>query len=370
VAHVQSVSFEEARNKQPLGFSPLSAKEGEVEYEELYAGASWKFSKPTPSSHMIKALAYDPENQWMRVEFQVNDDICIFNNVDSTVYWDLVQKYERDGSIGSMFWDLVRWRGQRENAKYPFWYENKGTWAYVPEWAAEKYGKSNIAVRDAIRALPPGHEDRVRYEIEVKAGEKGGTYRGTDEQQSDKARKYLEQAYGAEVSPPAPKEAKPIKDADIKKRARAKGISLEEAKIELETEAQQAKHAGSYSNQLTDRLEQNKQDLLDKGASVGKKIFGLSEKQLLWMENEGKAAKLWKRQSGGPGNLATITFPEGWKRDQHGHIVDKQGRIVTIKELATLWARQSQLNEQGDIVNQDISSLPQFGGEVEDGSIK
>jgi len=182
------------------GFSP-SQTDGKVDYEKLYSEANWNTSFKCQSS-MIRAVQYDTEKLWMRVEFVENDDVCIFENVPVSVYADLLEVSKRNGSVGQAFWKSVRMDKQRNKAQYPFWYENKGAWIYVPQWAKEKYGTKEQA-RRAINRLDPDSDEAKLYNAETMRyyDERGGVYKATEAAQNAAAKEYLKNL-GAEFEEP------------------------------------------------------------------------------------------------------------------------------------------------------------------------
>jgi hypothetical protein len=81
----------------------------------------------------IAHVRYNPSQQIMEVSFVNRGDICTFFRVPSNLYGEFehlassnATQLGMDGtrrhSLGIRFWDEVRIRGQRENARYPFVY--------------------------------------------------------------------------------------------------------------------------------------------------------------------------------------------------------------------------------------------------------
>lgn len=88
----------------------------------------------------IAKLEYAQMQQVLRVTFVSNGAICIFYRVPTAVAGELLalarSKYTQtsvvDGKqrhkLGMVFWDLVRIRGQRHGARYPFEYQSRGNY--------------------------------------------------------------------------------------------------------------------------------------------------------------------------------------------------------------------------------------------------
>lgn len=97
----------------------------------------------------IKLLEYNPKRKALRVTFggpggpqgkESREDVCVFIGVPTGVAGTLINAAENGYSagvystgrvkhaVGKIFWDLVRIRGQRYGAKYPFDYEKQGTY--------------------------------------------------------------------------------------------------------------------------------------------------------------------------------------------------------------------------------------------------
>lgn len=90
----------------------------------------------------IAKLEYAQVQQVLRVTFTNNGAVCLFYRVPSAVAGELIalaQKGEGatqisavDGTkrhaLGIVFWDLVRIRGQKHGARYPFEYESRGSY--------------------------------------------------------------------------------------------------------------------------------------------------------------------------------------------------------------------------------------------------
>lgn len=86
----------------------------------------------------IAKIEYAQMQQVLRVTFTNNGSICLFYRVPTAVAGELLNLAERkstqlsavDGTerhtLGIVFWDLVRIRGQRHGARYPFEYESRG----------------------------------------------------------------------------------------------------------------------------------------------------------------------------------------------------------------------------------------------------
>lgn len=86
----------------------------------------------------IAKIEYAQVQQVLRVTFANNGAICLFYRVPTAVAGELLalaqKKSEQmsvvDGkmrhTLGIVFWDLVRIRGQRHGARYPFEYESRG----------------------------------------------------------------------------------------------------------------------------------------------------------------------------------------------------------------------------------------------------
>lgn len=88
----------------------------------------------------IAKLEYAQVQQVLRVTFASNGAICLFYRVPTAVAGELLALAQKkttqysavDGTerhtLGIVFWDLVRIRGQRHGAKYPFEYESRGSY--------------------------------------------------------------------------------------------------------------------------------------------------------------------------------------------------------------------------------------------------
>ena len=86
----------------------------------------------------IAKLEYAQVQQVLRVTFTNNGAICLFYRVPTAVAGELLALAQKkttqysavDGTerhtLGIVFWDLVRIRGQRHGARYPFEYESRG----------------------------------------------------------------------------------------------------------------------------------------------------------------------------------------------------------------------------------------------------
>lgn len=98
---------------------------------------------PVEGCGHIAEIAYARNEQILKVKFENNNAICLFFRVPTTVAGTLlayaIKKYtvginERGGHrgrerhlLGVEFWNLVRIRGHRVGARYPFEYESHGT---------------------------------------------------------------------------------------------------------------------------------------------------------------------------------------------------------------------------------------------------
>lgn len=86
----------------------------------------------------IAKIEYAQVQQVLRVTFTNNGAICLFYRVPTAVAGELLALAQKkttqysavDGTerhtLGIVFWDLVRIRGQRHGARYPFEYESRG----------------------------------------------------------------------------------------------------------------------------------------------------------------------------------------------------------------------------------------------------
>lgn len=86
----------------------------------------------------IAKLEYAQEQKVLRVTFTNNGAICLFYRVPTSVAGELLSLAETKATrisavdnksrhvLGIVFWDLVRIRGQRHGARYPFEYESRG----------------------------------------------------------------------------------------------------------------------------------------------------------------------------------------------------------------------------------------------------
>lgn len=117
--------------------------------EDALSYAMNAFDKSDPShgpifeqegcGHIAK-LEYAQVQQVLRVTFTSNGAICLFYRVPTAVAGELLSLAQKgegatqtsvvDGKVrhtlGIVFWDLVRIRGQRHGARYPFEYESRG----------------------------------------------------------------------------------------------------------------------------------------------------------------------------------------------------------------------------------------------------
>lgn len=117
--------------------------------EDALAYAMNAFDKNDPShgpifeqdgaGHIAK-IEYAQLQQVLRVTFRNNGSICLFYRVPTAVAGELLSLAQKgdgamqqstvDGTmrhtLGIVFWDLVRIRGQRHGARYPFEYESRG----------------------------------------------------------------------------------------------------------------------------------------------------------------------------------------------------------------------------------------------------
>lgn len=112
----------------------------------------------------IKLLEYNPKRKVLRVTFggpggpqgkESREDVCVFIGVPTGVAGTLINAAENDytagiystgrvkHAVGKIFWDLVRIRGQRYGAKYPFEYEKHG--AYKLTGRSDRY---NVVLSD------------------------------------------------------------------------------------------------------------------------------------------------------------------------------------------------------------------------------
>lgn len=122
----------------------------------------------------IKLLEYNPKRKVLRVTFggpggpygkESREDVCIFIGVPTGVAGTLINAAENDytvgiystgrvkHAVGKIFWDLVRIRGQRYGAKYPFEYEKHG--AYKLTGRSDRY---NIVLSDKNYKLITGKD--------------------------------------------------------------------------------------------------------------------------------------------------------------------------------------------------------------------
>jgi hypothetical protein len=95
--------------------------------KDYIAGATWEYSFESPRSSMVSRADYDPRKLLMRVEFVNKGDVVIYDHVPAEAFFYLKHNAERDGHIGKIFWDVVRYRGEGNfrSSKFPYWYEFK-----------------------------------------------------------------------------------------------------------------------------------------------------------------------------------------------------------------------------------------------------
>ena len=109
------------------GFKRESSQ-GSVDYAELYSKAQYDYTVEVPSSEMISMIEYDSNRLWMRVTFKVQSTIIVYDHVPADTFFYLKEVVERTGKCGKVFWDVIRYRGQRVGSKVPYWYEYNSEW--------------------------------------------------------------------------------------------------------------------------------------------------------------------------------------------------------------------------------------------------
>jgi hypothetical protein len=95
--------------------------------KDFIEGAEYKYSFETPNSSMVHRVEYDPDKLLMRVYFVNRGDIVVYDHVPAETYYYLAHNARREGKIGHIFWDVIRYRGRLIGSKLPFYYENKST---------------------------------------------------------------------------------------------------------------------------------------------------------------------------------------------------------------------------------------------------
>lgn len=132
--------YSENYKNTKIGFNAHSEEDAST--QEALAFAEDAFSrKEGVKSHAgaghITNIEYAIKEQILRVSFANNGSTCIFFQVPTAVAGELLylagkgpEHKRSDGRhyLGITFWDLVRIRGQRTGARYPFEYETHGAY--------------------------------------------------------------------------------------------------------------------------------------------------------------------------------------------------------------------------------------------------
>jgi hypothetical protein len=158
---------------------------------DFIMGAEWTYSFETPRSTMVKTVQYDPKRWLMRVNFVNRDDIVVYDHVPAETYFFLEQCAKREGKIGHVFWENIRYPGQLINSKYTFWYESKGTAAnahWQHPWMSKlSEAQADAGYKETRDAVGEGTElakdMRARAEFDKAGGLLGGRYRETVDEQ-------------------------------------------------------------------------------------------------------------------------------------------------------------------------------------------
>jgi hypothetical protein len=117
--------------------APGHRRENLSEIDKDYIeGAEYKFEFDAVRSSMVRNVKYDAKKLLMRVEFVNRGDVVIYDHVPAETYFYLKFIADRDGHVGKVFWDVVRYRGQNEGSKFPYWYEFKSSFFDDPAFAS------------------------------------------------------------------------------------------------------------------------------------------------------------------------------------------------------------------------------------------
>jgi hypothetical protein len=257
--------------------------------KDFIEGAQWQYSFDCPRSSMVTHVDYDPKRLLMRVEFVNRGDIVVYDHVPAETFFYLKHNAERDGHIGKVFWDVVRYRGQLVGSKFPFWYENKSSYFDDP----------------GFKSLPPEVQEQVAQVNQ--AGRKEAT--------RDAKAKLMFEREGGLVDTPTPS----INDFEE--------IRNIDESIAAEASAANEQKSKTYSQQLTERmartLETAEEGGIDEVTGLPMAIGAYSRQRM--------RRSLWKRQDGLYDE--SIKLPKNMRvgTDAHGNTTLEIGKYTPNK---------------------------------------
>lgn len=174
-----------------VGFRPNTS----VDYDERMKFAEEAFNGDDPANNIIvkdmpdghiSKLEFERKHQTLRVTFE-NGDVCIFFTIPDQVAGELlaladpskIAGYHRYGSkrgqerhlLGVRFWDLVRIRGQRHGARYPFEYEHKASRrVHVSKGSGRRVfemPRDSVAREKILRVLPARYKSMFAENLDL-----------------------------------------------------------------------------------------------------------------------------------------------------------------------------------------------------------
>jgi hypothetical protein len=106
---------------------------------------------------MISNVKANPQKGLMAVTFGSNGAVVVYDHVPREIIAELQYIAQSGGSLGRLFWDLVRQRGTGAT-KYPYWTAKEGTLSALQQARMKQYNPEEqqalkVRVSRAIRVL-------------------------------------------------------------------------------------------------------------------------------------------------------------------------------------------------------------------------
>jgi hypothetical protein len=142
-----------------------------VEFAPQYENKSWRTRLAkwkSPATPMISNIKANPKRGIMLVTFGSDGAQVTYDHVPREVIAELQHIAASGGSLGRLFWDLVRYRGSAGGSKYPFWYAKAGGMQMSDEgrveakrmaekaldWVSDpEHGENTMTIEDADKYI-------------------------------------------------------------------------------------------------------------------------------------------------------------------------------------------------------------------------
>jgi hypothetical protein len=128
VTRYKSIIFNKAKSASSISVDDVENGEWPINFGPRYEGRSWRTRLAkwkSPATPMITNIRANPDKGLMAVTFGSDGAVIVYDHVPREIVAELQYTAQSGGSLGRLFWDLVRQRGTGYT-KYPYWVAKEG----------------------------------------------------------------------------------------------------------------------------------------------------------------------------------------------------------------------------------------------------